>query len=566
MHRRVAHTAAAVIPRTYSAERLARLQDPARVVAQETTYYGREDVPHQDSSPDLSGYDLTAHDDNEQQHWRRLDSLGESILSGLDGPGEDEHERMRRSPESIRGSLNRVEEEDADPSAPADLNDPQLEPEDIEEAIEWELEENGLYGGSYKRLLALYTFVPLSALLTFSVLAILPLLVWPHSNSPSPYPPLFPAPLPEILLSSAMFALAHQLRVPLYTVSSLLLRPDIASLLTSFLHVSLVNLLRLASLSLLRVRHNMDSLKPTWQDPSFHTVWWLSFNIAEILVSLIQGYQQIALYRDVMVPPGREQEFLARLKDGATPPQSDRDPNGWRGSVEQLPENSHDDLRQLEDQTGEYSHRNANVLDSRIQHNFDRLFAIKAREELEGVYGVAPIKIPVFVSCLQRFDSIILSVGLTLLMSSAYLRSPLSVPVADSRIIPYPLISHKPFVITFPIVLLIHMSLSSLYTPVILPRIGIHTAASSGMGGFVVNPVGVLVSAERRECCVDLGYRVGYLSLIVSYGLLDQLRQKVALLMNSVNELAGDEAAQSWIEKKHRSVSPRRYMGLVKVD
>lgn len=352
--------------------------------------------------------------------------------------------------------------------------------------------------GSYKRLLALYTFVPLTALITFAVLAILPALVWPHPSSPSHYPPLFPSPLPEILLSSAMFALAHQLRVPLYAVSSLLLRPDIASLLTTFLHVLLVTLLRLTSLALLHVRHNMDSLKPTWQDPSFHTVWWLSFNIAEVLVSLVQGYQQVALYRDVMVPPGREREFLERLKDGAAPLQSDGDPDEWRNSdsTEQLPENSRDNLRQLEDQTGEGSHRNANSLDSHIQHNFDKLLAIKAREELEEVYGVAPIvrlvppihyacivsdmhpqKIPVFVSCLQRFDSIILSVGLTLLVSAAYLRSPLSVPVADRRIIPYPIISHKPFMVTFPTVLFIHTSLSSLYTPMILPRIGIHTAA-----------------------------------------------------------------------------------------
>ncbi|KAF8550655.1 hypothetical protein OG21DRAFT_1419383 [Imleria badia] len=373
-------------------------------------------------------------------------------------------------------SLDRVAE-DVDLPPPTDPIDPQLEPEDVEEAIEWELEENGLYGGSYKRLLALYTFVPLSALITFSVLAILPVLVWPHPSSPSHYPPLLPSPLPEILLSSAMFALAHQLRVPLYTVSSLLLRPDIASLLATFLHVLLVNLLRLASLALLRVRHNMDSLKPTWQDPSFHTVWWLSFNIAEVVVSLVQGYQHITLYRDVMVPPGREREFLERLKGGDTPLQSNGEPVGWQGSTEQPPEDSRDDLRQLEDQTGEGSHRSANALESRIQHNFDRLIALKAREELEEVYGVAPIKIPVFVSCLQRFDSIILSVGLTLLVSSAYLRSPLSVPVADSRIIPYPIISHKPFMVTFPIVLVIHTSLASLYTPMILPRIGIHTAA-----------------------------------------------------------------------------------------
>lgn len=79
--------------------------------------------------------------------------------------------------------------------------------------------------------------------------------------------------------------------------------------------------------------------------------------------------------------------------------------------------------------------------------------------------------------CLQCFDSIILSVGLTLLVSSAYLRSPISVPVADGDIVPYPVVSYKPFAVTFPIVLFIHSTLSSLYTPLVLPRIGVHTAA-----------------------------------------------------------------------------------------
>lgn len=151
MHRRVTQTTAAVIPRTYSTDRLARLQDPTRVVAEATNYYGAEDIyiPRQDSS-EISGYDVTTHDDDEQQHWRRLDSRGESILSGLDGPGEEELDRMRRSPESMHPgiSLNRVAEEDPDPPAPPDPNfNQQLEPEDIQEAIEWELEENGLYTG-----------------------------------------------------------------------------------------------------------------------------------------------------------------------------------------------------------------------------------------------------------------------------------------------------------------------------------------------------------------------------------------------------------------------------------
>lgn len=156
MHRRVIHAAAVTshaYSHSHSVERLERLQDPARVVPEETASLffcdsGDAYLPRQQSSH-LSGYDLTAPDDNEHHQWRRLDSRGESILSGLDGPGEEEQDRLRGSPESMRqgSSLDRVAEEDADPPAPTDPNDPQVEPEDIEEAIEWELEENGLYLG-----------------------------------------------------------------------------------------------------------------------------------------------------------------------------------------------------------------------------------------------------------------------------------------------------------------------------------------------------------------------------------------------------------------------------------
>jgi hypothetical protein len=156
MHRRVAHTVAAVIPRTYSTERSARLHDPARVIDEETNYYGTDDVylPRQENS-DFSGYDFTTHEDNDQQHWRRLDSRGESILSGLEGSGGEVYDRMTRSPESMlrTGSLDRVVEEFTDPPAPTDPVSPQLEPEEVEEVLEWELEQSGLYGGEYRLLL-----------------------------------------------------------------------------------------------------------------------------------------------------------------------------------------------------------------------------------------------------------------------------------------------------------------------------------------------------------------------------------------------------------------------------
>ncbi|KAF9239454.1 hypothetical protein BU15DRAFT_74605 [Melanogaster broomeanus] len=388
-----------------------------------------------------------------------MDSRGESILSGLDG--EEEHDRMmRRSPESLRhgAPLNRVaEEESTDAMGLDETTGQELEPEDIEEEIELELEENGLYSGSYKRLLALYTFVA--------------------SDSVGHFCGSRTAPSLEVILSSAMFSLGHQLRVPLYSFSSFLLRPHIASLLSTLLYVLVVNSLRLASLAMLQVRHNMVYPTPTWQDPSLHTVWWLSLNIAEVLVALVQGYQHLALYRDVMVPPGREREFLERLKHAATPQQNNGDHYAWRYSNEYTSQQSHDDIREVEAQSREAPPRDVAALNSQIDRDFDKLLAVKSREELEEVYGTAVIKIPVFVSCLQRFDSIILSVGLTLLLSSAYLRSPLSVPVSDSKILPYPTFSYSPFAVTFPVVLIVHTFLSSLYTPMILPRIGLHTAA-----------------------------------------------------------------------------------------
>ena len=40
--------------------------------------------------------------------------------------------------------------------------------------------------------------------------------------------------------------------------------------------------------------------------------------------------------------------------------------------------------------------------------------------------------------------------------------------------------SNRPFIIAFPLILLLNTFLSLLYTPLILPRIGIHTAAYIG--------------------------------------------------------------------------------------
>lgn len=356
--------------------------------------------------------------------------------------------------------------------------------------------------GSYTRLRALYIYVPLTAVLTFVIVALLPGWMWPIKAFPSHYPPSLPSPIPELILCSAMFSLAHFLRFPFYSASSHLLRPDIACLLSTFLGVLVVNFLRLMSLVILEVRHNMDYPTPTWQDPSFHTIWWLSLNVAEVATALAQDFQNISLYRDVMVPRGREQEFLERLKQPPAEPvlETNGYPYDWREPTTTPPQEPTYDLHDVEDQPTREEYGNAAALSSQVDNNFDVLMDVKAREELEDVYGVpvivgvirylpgclpptfpSPQKIPVFITCLQRFNSIILSLGLNLLLCAAFLQSTLSVPSSDIRIIPTDVFSHSPFLVTFPIVLVIHTSLASLYTPMVLPRIGVHTAAYVGV-------------------------------------------------------------------------------------
>lgn len=362
---------------------------------------------------------------------------------------------------------------------------------DEDDDVEWELQNNGLYIGSYSRLLLLNAFVPIFAIVIFSVLSLLPDLAWPIADFPSPYPSSFPFPLPEILISSAFFSLAHLLRVPLFSLASLLLPSESACLASTFIHVLITNGLRLAALVVLQVRHTMDYPTPTCQDPAFRTVWWLSLNFAEVLAAIVQGYEQLALYRDVMVPEGRETEFLERLKSGSL------------DEPEPTLENPHSPQQQHEAFENGLEDGEARSVESRIDRGLEKLLVIKMRDELEEVYGVPVIKIPVFISCLQRFNSIFLSTGLTLLLSAAYLRSPLSLPLSDvsDRLSSLPVTvqlkgflysyagshvqsydsSYIPFIITTPLVLLLHASLAALHTPTLLPRVGVHTAAYAGV-------------------------------------------------------------------------------------
>ncbi|KAJ6463571.1 hypothetical protein C8R45DRAFT_523429 [Mycena sanguinolenta] len=330
-------------------------------------------------------------------------------------------ERMRRgdSGSTSRSALNRVPEDN----------------ESLSES-EWELEEEllleeqGFYKGSYKRLVALYTLAPLTALVAFALLATLPYVAyrWPKPNPPSyPYPTTLPFPLLEILASVALYSLTHILRNPVYTFSAVLVSPPLlATLLSTTLQTVFSILARLFTLALLLVHRYALYAHPTWEDSAFRRVWWaaLGWATAEAVVSVHQGYAGIALYRDVLVPPS------------APPSDPERTPL--------LP-----------------PHRAAPDPDTEIDQDLDQLVALKAREELEDVFGLPLIRIPAFIPCLQRVNSLLLSVGLFLLLGAAQFGIRLRwglVTLATAT----------------------HLLLAILHAPIVLPRIGVQSAAYVG--------------------------------------------------------------------------------------
>ena len=276
-------------------------------------------------------------------------------------------------------------------------------------------------------------------------------------------------------------------------------------------------------------------------------MWWLAlgWSLAEVAAGVAQGYETLALYRDVLVPESNARELVASALAPSTwplpqppppPPAtqngggSDNSPSPPRAADERLRES----LSRGEDGGGgggsgacaevagsppvrgrqlQSASRSAWTAASdaeirlEVDKDFDELVAVKAREELEELYGFPAIvsrrpddplslsltvlffgggmqRVPVFVSCLLRVASILLSLGIVLLLSAGYITSPLALsPIAENEltaIIP-PCWSNGLFWGTFLGVCAVNWCLSLLHTPVFLPRVGVHVVAYLGL-------------------------------------------------------------------------------------
>ena len=199
----------------------------------------------------------------------------------------------------------------------------------------------------------------------------------------------------------------------MFTLAGILLpHPAATSALGTALHVILRNAFRTAAFPILALA--TPGGEATFYAPAFVHVWWLAlgWSLAEVTAGVVQGYETIALYRDVLVPEGEARKLVASavavatdtLKNGG----SDRASSRLRESLSRGEDGGpavevESAVLSREQQQQRESYRSSLVAPSEandaeiqleVDNDFDALLALKAREELEELYGF-----PAIVSC-----------------------------------------------------------------------------------------------------------------------------------------------------------------------
>ncbi|KAF8797555.1 hypothetical protein BYT27DRAFT_7204351 [Phlegmacium glaucopus] len=403
-----------------------------------------------------------------------------------------------------------------------------LSDDDYELLLDERLARDGLYRGNYRNLLLLYTVVPLTTLFSFICLALVPTLVFP-TKTPSlfPYPPYLSFPILEVLTATALWSLSYLLRdflyaTALFIASFTISQTIITTILSATLQTTSNLLFRQIAIPILLIPYYASKQGyGTWQDVAFRRVWWVALGWAavEAVVGVEQGYESIALYKDVLVSVNtsvwntemetRRNSRLAESRNTysnerlETPQKQSRDDvnatskrmdsenqRQWLNaglasspiqrtssrsvgsshiSTDEAPPPISNErqplLRVLTQKPNDESERLQ--AESEVERDLDQLVALKSRQELEEAYGMPFIRIPVFLSCLHRLNSILSSLGICLLLTSAYMQS--------TFVLLPPIASNLPLALTIPPIFISYTLLGMMHAPLILPRIGVHT-------------------------------------------------------------------------------------------
>ena len=339
-------------------------------------------------------------------------------------------------------------------------------------------------------MLLKYTLiVTIPSLLSLIFFGVLKVTVWPLSISPSP--------IREILTAGAAWIVGFALRLPLFYLATLFHTyvNGFTLVLSTLFQVVSEELLRLSVLVLLGIqleRTREDEEGPwvdSW-DPAFTRVWWIAMGwaAADVVVGLAQGYDQLSLYKDVLPPyssPSPRDSPSVSVRH--SPTRTGKQPLRPTSATATQP-HSHSPPSIAVHSTQPSQGTLTPDLETQISH----LLALKSRAEIEDVYGSPLPNIPLFLMFLQRLDSILLSLGLTLILSAAYVSgayagggagetttpavSAAAVLREEEGLTPVQVMAIAP---TFIALVGVHFALGAIWTA--LPRIGVHPASYVGL-------------------------------------------------------------------------------------
>jgi len=336
--------------------------------------------------------------------------------------------------------------------------------QEIEDDFSSEYESIILPDMTYAQVIRSFALVPLTCFVLFVGLVLLITFAWaplpdfPHSNVLYPYQPHARA----FLVGAAGWIVAYSSRGAIYALVTLGGRwASLTSVvLSTILSVAAQEVLRLGVLVLLGVRLHAWAGHPEWvpyptpQDESFRDVWWvaLGWSTIEAALSIFQGYEQLSLYKELFDARDRDEETrhntnTNRLQIDSRAISRSAGSSAAEEDAKRAAALSPSDM--------------ASLMDDELNHSIQ----LRDREALELVFGVPLPNIPVFISCLQRVDAQILSIGFTLLISAAY--------VSDNR-------TNLFRGLIFGLVAVLHFILTIVWAEA-LPRIGIHTACYTSL-------------------------------------------------------------------------------------
>ncbi|KAF9517533.1 hypothetical protein BS47DRAFT_1339392, partial [Hydnum rufescens UP504] len=295
---------------------------------------------------------------------------------------------------------------------------------------------------SYPRLLFNYAILPIFSIFILALFAAIPY-IWAEPSSETPITSI----LRDVALGLVTWIASYTLRQPSFVLATCFGKyvTSYTTSLSTLLSVLVQESLRWFSIALLGVSLQAapDASAPDWvpiqspRDPAFQRIWWFAMGWACVgeIYGITQTYLQLALYKDLLNDngdPDEEEEgigsdergspssnnehrtvqsdglrFVSSALKAASPPDRPHDPASSRGAVAP---SSFGTLSRVDSPMSSY-------VDQEIAH----LLLERTRSDLEEVWGAPPPNIPVFIAGLQRLDSLLLTFGLTLILSSRYL-------------------------------------------------------------------------------------------------------------------------------------------------